>query len=83
MLGLGALSLAIAALTLRAELVVGAGAAMSWRWWRRSEQSEPSGEALMRGNRRFVGLVALLFSGLFGLTILLTAIPAFTLDPCG
>ena len=74
--------LAIHLTNLVALAVVALAGALAWRDWRRAGNDVSDEGAPPEGRARFLGLVGLTLSGLFGLVILAQTIGAFFFGPC-
>jgi hypothetical protein len=74
--------IAIHLANLGALAVVGLAGAFAWRDWRSAGRHISDEDAPPEGRQRFLGLVGLTLSGLFGLVILAQTTGAFFFDPC-
>jgi hypothetical protein len=74
--------LAIHLTNLVALAVVTLAGALAWREWRRAGNGLSDEGAPPEGRARFLGLMGLTLSGLFGMVILAQTIGAFVFGPC-
>jgi hypothetical protein len=74
--------LAIHLTNLVALAVVALAGALAWRDWRRAGNDVSDEGAPPEGRARFLGLVGLTLSSLFGLVIVAQTIGAFVFGPC-
>jgi hypothetical protein len=74
--------LAIHLANLVALVLVALAAAFSWHEWRRAGQHGSDEAAPPEGRTRFLGLMGLTLSGLFGLVIIAQTTGAFFYGPC-
>jgi hypothetical protein len=80
--GLSGAELWMHAVSIVGIVLVAAGGGLSWQAWQRLRPASGAQDDTVTGRQAFVALAGVLLCGLFGLTIVVGALPALFLESC-